>query len=68
MNKYKNGFKPHLSVGQIKGKNKLQKTITDLQANWEEKKFILNIIYFIYREESETSKFKILKQFHLLKE
>jgi len=63
VNKYKIGFRPHLSVGQIKGKNKLNKIITDLQTNWEEKKFILNKIYFISREESKTSKFKISKQF-----
>ena len=63
VNKHKNGYKPHLSVGQIKGKNELQKTITDLQANWVEMKFILNEIFFISREESKTSEFKISKQF-----
>ncbi|MHA2283790.1 MAG: 2'-5' RNA ligase family protein [Promethearchaeota archaeon] len=63
VNKYKKGFRPHLSVGQIKGKNNLHKTITDLQANWEEIKFMLNKIFFIAREESKNSKFKISKQF-----
>ena len=68
VNKYKNGFRPHLSVGQIKGKNKLLTIITDLQADWEEIKFILNKIYFISREKSKTSKFKIFKQFQFKKE
>ncbi len=68
VNQYKNGFKPHLSAGQIKGKKKLQKIITDLQAKWEEIKFLLNKIYFISREESKTSKFKISKQFQFKNE
>ena len=63
VNRYKNGFKPHLSVGQIKGKNNLQKILNDLQTEWEEITFSLNIIYFISREESKTSEFKISKQF-----
>jgi 2'-5' RNA ligase len=63
VNRYKIGFKPHLSVGQIKGKNKLQKILRDLQTDWEEIKFILNNIYFITREVSKNSKFKISKRF-----
>jgi len=63
VNRYKNGFKPHLSVGQIKGKNNLQKILSDLRLEWEEITFSLNIIYFISREESKISKFKISKQF-----
>jgi len=63
VNRYKNGFKPHLSVGQIKGKNNLQNILSDLQTDWEEITFSLNTIYFISREESKTSKFKISKQF-----
>ena len=68
VNKYKNGFKPHLSVGQIKGKNKLSKILDDLQRNWKEVKFNLNEIFFISREESKTSKFKISKQFQFKNE
>lgn len=64
-NNYKNGFRPHLSVGQIKGKNKLHKTITDLQTNWEEIKFVLNKIFFISREDSKNSKFTVSKIFQL---
>jgi len=63
VNRYKNGFKPHLSVGQIKGKNNLQKILSDLLTEWEEITFSLNIIYFISREEKKTSEFRISKQF-----
>ena len=65
VNKYKKGFRPHLSVGQIAGKDNLNKAINDLQKDWEEIKFLLNQIYFISREDSKTSKFEISKQFNL---
>jgi 2'-5' RNA ligase len=68
VNKYKNGFRPHLSVGQIKGKNKILKILPGLQATWEGIKFILNKIYFITRDKSKTSKFRISKQFQFKNE
>ncbi|MHA2390888.1 MAG: 2'-5' RNA ligase family protein [Promethearchaeota archaeon] len=68
VNKYKNGFKPHLSVGQIKGKNLLLEILKNLQREWKEIKFTLNKIFFISREKSKTSKFKISKQFQFKEE
>ncbi|MFX1374279.1 MAG: 2'-5' RNA ligase family protein [Promethearchaeota archaeon] len=65
VNKYKNGFKPHLSVGQIKGKYKLLNIISELQKTWDEIKFILDKIYFISRENLKASQFKISKQIQL---
>jgi 2'-5' RNA ligase len=63
VNKYKSGFRPHLSLGQVKGKTKIHHIINELQANWEVIKFTLNKIYFISREENKTSNFKISEQF-----
>jgi len=68
VNKYKNGFRPHLSFGQTKGKNKLHKIINDLQKTWKEIKFLLDKIYFISRENIKTSKFEISKQIQFKKE
>jgi len=67
VNKYKNGFRPHLSVGQIKGKNNLLEIIESLQANWKEIEFLLIEIFFISREKSKTSKFEIKKRIQLKK-
>lgn len=67
VNKYKKGFTSHLSVGQIKGKNKLIDTIANLQNSWRELKFLVKNIYFIAREKSKNSKFEIEKQFPLSK-
>ena len=68
VNKYKNCFRPHLSLGQIKGKNKLLKMIIDFQKTWKEIKFLLDKIYFISRENIKTSKFEISKQIQFKKE
>ncbi|MFX0043537.1 MAG: 2'-5' RNA ligase family protein [Candidatus Hodarchaeota archaeon] len=65
VNKYKKGFTPHLSVGQIKGKEKLLKLIHELQSSWVQLEFTVNDIFFIAREKSKIAKFEIEKQFPL---
>ena len=65
VNKYKKGFRPHLSVGQIQGKKNLLDIIEKLQENWIEIKFLLNEIFFISREKMKTSKFEIKKRIQL---
>ncbi|MBY8991372.1 MAG: 2'-5' RNA ligase family protein [Candidatus Lokiarchaeota archaeon] len=62
VNKFKKGFKPHLSVGQIKGKQNLTDSISKLQKNWIELTFLLDKIYFISRENIKTAQFEIAKQ------
>ncbi|MFX0105267.1 MAG: 2'-5' RNA ligase family protein [Candidatus Hodarchaeota archaeon] len=68
INKYKNGFRPHLSVGQIRGKNNLLKIIENLQLSWREITFLLDEIFFISCEKSKISKFEIKKRIQLNKE
>ena len=65
VNLYKNGFTPHLSVGQIEGKKKLIEVIETLQRNWSQLKFTINSIHFIAREKQKPSKFKVKKTFLL---
>ncbi len=65
VNKHKNGFTPHLSVGQIKGKEKLIQIIERLQTSWSELNFTLNSICFISRENDKQSKFEIIKKIPL---
>ncbi|MFX1496781.1 MAG: 2'-5' RNA ligase family protein [Promethearchaeota archaeon] len=55
---YKNGFIPHLSLGQIKDKNLLMDTIKILENKWEKQTFILDRIYFIARKQGKNSSFK----------
>lgn len=68
VNKYKHGFRPHLSVGQIQGKNNLLELIKNLQDNLHEIHFLLNDIFFIAREKSKTSQFEIKKRIQLKNE
>ena len=65
INKHKNGFTPHLSVGQIKGKKNLIKIINKLQNTWKEIKFTLNCVDFISRENNKKSKFEIINKIPL---
>jgi 2'-5' RNA ligase len=65
VNLHKNGFTPHLSVGQIEGKKKLIEVIETLQRNWSQLKFTINSIYFIAREKQKLSKFEVKKTFLL---
>ncbi|MFX0020785.1 MAG: 2'-5' RNA ligase family protein [Candidatus Hermodarchaeota archaeon] len=61
VNKYKNGFKPHLSLGQIKGKSKLDNVINKLQKTWKDINFLSGKIYFISREHHEKDRFEVIK-------
>ncbi len=65
VNKYKKGFNPHLSIGQISGKENHLLLIKKLQEKWFEIKFHLNQIFFISREKSKNSQFEIKKRIQL---
>ena len=65
VNLYKNGFIPHLSVGQIDGKDNLKIVLKNLQNNWSPLKFKITSIYFIAREKRDLSEFKIKKEISL---
>lgn len=64
-NRHKSGFSPHLSVGQIKGRDKMKAILGTLQNNWKEVKFSVNQICFISREKNNVSKFEIKKRIEL---
>ncbi|MFX0148100.1 MAG: 2'-5' RNA ligase family protein [Candidatus Hodarchaeota archaeon] len=57
-NQYRSGFTPHLSVGQIRGKNNLINTLKNLEKNWKQQTFLLEEIYFIARDKDKNSSFQ----------
>ena len=59
VNKHKGGFTPHLSIGQVNGRDKLKSVIKSLELDWTTLKFTLYEIFFISRENIKNSKFKI---------
>ncbi|MFX0049543.1 MAG: 2'-5' RNA ligase family protein [Candidatus Hermodarchaeota archaeon] len=65
VNLHKIGFIPHLSVGQIDGKDNLNAILKNLQNNWKPLKFNINSVYFIARESEKLSQFKIKKEISL---
>jgi len=65
LNNFENGYTPHLSVGQVKGKLNLLKTIELLQKQWKEISFPLKKIYFISRENVKDSSFSIVQEIPL---
>jgi len=65
VNLQKNGFTPHLSVGQIIGKSNLESIMKILQDNWSLLTFKVYSIYLIARENQKLSEFKIKKEIYL---
>ncbi|MHA1763973.1 MAG: 2'-5' RNA ligase family protein, partial [Promethearchaeota archaeon] len=66
LNRFKGGFKPHLSVGQVKGKKKLIIFLKTLQNNWQPLTFLIKSIYFLQRKPEKRSKFMISEEIPLL--
>ncbi|MHA1281747.1 MAG: 2'-5' RNA ligase family protein [Promethearchaeota archaeon] len=65
VNKFKGGYTPHLSVGQIYSYDKLIKLIEKLQNSWNLIRFEVDKIYFIAREQSKDSSFEIKTSINL---
>ena len=61
VNLYKSGFVPHLSLGQLNGKNKIKSLLEDLSNKWNQLSFYVNQIIFISRKPFKDSKFEIKK-------
>jgi 2'-5' RNA ligase len=58
---HKGGYTPHLSLGQIHGKEALDQLIKSLSSHWKTIHFNLDKIYFISRKSSMKSSFEVKK-------
>jgi len=65
VNLHKIGFIPHLSVGQVIGKDNLKRILKDLQNTWKPLKSKITSVYFIARERENLAQFKIKKEISL---
>ena len=69
VNKFKGGFTPHLSVGQVKGNSKFNSLLNELKREWTPITFIVDKIALIWRnKENPKDPFKIIKEVGLKKE
>ena len=63
--KFKAGFTPHLSVGQVSGKANLFNLLDKLELGWKEQSFRVKEICFICREDPPNDIFEVKKTFKL---
>jgi 2'-5' RNA ligase len=64
---FKGGFNPHLSVGQITGKELLDKILQNLKYHWKSLQFKVDRIFIIARDQSKNSTFQVKIIIPLLK-
>lgn len=55
------GFTPHLSVGQIPGRNSLMKLQAELQQSWQPIEFVMSEIALIWRNDPPDDVFRVHK-------
>lgn len=56
---FKDGFSPHLSVGQVEGTAKLRRLIDELQAGWEPLRFTVGELSLISRKNPPNDVFQV---------
>lgn len=67
VSKFKTGFTPHLSLGQIKGKPNLHSVKKKLEYNWKPLSFIVKYIALIWRnKENPRDPFKVIEKVSLI--
>ncbi len=60
--RFENGFTPHLSVGQVKGKDKLENLLMEFRNSWRPIRFSVNSIFFIWRDDPPNDVFRIWRE------
>ncbi len=67
VSKFKTGFTPHLSLGQIKGKSNLHSVKKKLEYNWKPLSLIVKYIALIWRnKENPRDPFKVIEKVSLI--
>jgi 2'-5' RNA ligase len=52
-------FQPHLSVGQVHGKDEMLRLVAELQAAWQPVRFVVSDISLIWRGEPPDDVFQV---------
>lgn len=53
------GFQPHLSVGQVRGNIEMQRLVAELQAAWQPVRFAVTDVSLIWRGEPPDDVFRV---------
>ncbi len=62
---FRDGFTPHLSVGQVEGAGKLKKLLAELNGNWEPQRFSVTELSLISRKGPPNDIFQVDRQITL---
>lgn len=57
--KYEGGYRPHLSVGQVTGKDALERLLAELRENWQPLSFAVSGVSLIWRDEPPDDVFRV---------
>ncbi len=60
--RFENGFTPHLSVGQVRGRNNLKNLLMELEKIWTLLEFELKSVFFIWRNDPPDDVFRVWKE------
>lgn len=56
---FKDGFTPHLSVGQVEGAGKLKRLLSELQKDWQPLRFTVGEVALISRKDPPNDIFRV---------
>ncbi len=59
LSKFSSGFTPHLSIGQVKGREKVELLNKRLQSSWKPIHFHLSEINLIWRKDPPNDRFRV---------
>lgn len=59
LDRYPNGFIPHLSIDQVRGRLNMEKLIKEFQADWKTCEFVVRVVVLINRGTSPDDVFRV---------
>jgi 2'-5' RNA ligase len=62
VNLFPGGFTPHLSVGQVRGRAKMENLLAELQQSWRPLSFVVREISLIWRSEPPDDVFRVARK------
>ncbi len=65
LNHFTAGFEPHLSVGQVQARGRMEKVLEQLQAGWQPIHFLAERISLIARGEPPRDQFRVVEEIPL---
>ncbi len=60
--KFKGGFTPHLSVGQVKGRVELERLLIKLEQEWAPFRFEVKSVFMIWRNDPPDDIFRVWRE------